>query len=131
MFGRFFAFEMGCPEEDATPSSKAVENIVYDAEPGAWGDVAGQDQIMTLDEVQAQYEYQYQYQYENQGPDQGADSTTLICECKGMGCNKCKKKKAVVITLTGRNPNLPIPVMNLPMAPFQPSMVMMGKPGMF
>lgn len=121
MFGRFFAFEMGCPDEDATPGSRSV---VFDAEPGAWGDVAGQDQIMTLEEIQAQ---------QDQPQDQGQPATggMMICECKGLGCNKCKKKKVKVITLTGRNPNIPLPVMNLPMAPFQPSMIMMGRPGMF
>jgi hypothetical protein len=93
MFGRFFAFEMGCPEE-AT--------------------------YLTLDDMQAQEE----------PPEQSPEGVTMICECRGLGCNKCKKKKVKIITLTGRQ-GVPIPVMNLPLAPFQPSMIMMGKPGMF
>lgn len=83
MFGRFFAFEMGCPDEDT---------------------------YLNEDEV--------------------PEGAMMICECRGLGCNKCKKKKAQIITLTGRR-GVPLPVMNLPMAPFQPSMIMMGKPGMF
>jgi hypothetical protein len=89
MFGRFFAFEMGCPEEDT-------------------------------------------YLYEGEVQEGAVSETaTMICECRGLGCNKCKRKKAKVITLTGRRPAAPLPVMNMPMAPFGPSMIMMGKPSPF
>jgi hypothetical protein len=84
MFGRFFAFEMGCPEEDT---------------------------YLNEDDV--------------------SEGATMICECRGLGCNKCKRKKTRIITLTGRRGAAPLPVMNLPMAPGVPSMIMMGKPGMF
>lgn len=108
MFGRFFAFEMGCPEDDTyQDASQPLDQP--------------QDQVMTLDEIQAQ----------SQDQGQPAAGGMMICECKGLGCNKCKRKKAKVITLTGPNRNIPLPVMNLPMAPFQPSMIMMGRPGMF
>lgn len=116
MFGRFFAFEMGCPEDNASMPQDGLQPLDQP-----------QDQVMTLDEIQAM-----QSQAQDQSQDQGQPAVGgMICECKGLGCKKCKRKKAKVITLTGRNQNIPLPVMNLPMAPFQPSMIMMGKPGMF
>lgn len=99
MFGRFFAFEMGCPDEDT---------YLYEGEIHQGVDPRGYD-----------------------GEVMRGEPGTIICECRGLGCNKCKRKKARIITLTGRRGVPPLPVMNLPMAPFQPSMIMMGKPSPF
>lgn len=93
MFGRFFAFEMGCPEDDT---------YVYMNDDGSM----------------------------SQDPDMQDQESSMICECRGLGCNKCKKKKAKIITLTG-NPSIPLPVMNMPMGPGGPSMIMMGRPRFF
>lgn len=82
MFGRFFAFEMGCPEHDS-------------------------------------------YLYEDE-VHEGAD---LGCECRGLGCSKCKKKKRRVVTLTGSPGTMP--VMNMPVAPWTPEMIMMTRQGFY
>lgn len=110
MFGRFFAFEMGCPNEDATPGSKLIDTVAYLNEDGSISQLPDQMQDQALE--------------------LGPDGIPLICECRGLGCKKCKRKKARVITLTG-NPNIPLPVMNMPMGPGGPSMIMMGRPRFF
>lgn len=112
MFGRFFAFEMGCPNEDALPGSQPGETVAYLNEDGSLN--MGPEQIPDL----------------GQELDRGPDGIPLLCECRGLGCKKCKRKKARVITLTG-NPNIPLPVMNMPMGPGGPSMIMMGRPRFF
>lgn len=118
MFGRFFALEMGCPDNDGTPGSKSIDTVAYLNEDGSLNMSPGQGPS----------------QDQNQGPDQGSDQgpegTAMICECRGLGCNKCKRKKAKVITLTG-NSNIPLPIMNMPMGPGGPSMIMMGRPRFF
>jgi hypothetical protein len=108
MFGRFFAFEMGCPEHDAqdpTLDQLQTQN----------------SEVFTLDELMAQ---EAVASAEENGQ-------MMICECKGLGCNKCKRKKAKIITLTGRGA-APVPVMNMPpsrmpLAPWTLDMVMMTK----
>lgn len=94
MFGRFFALEMGCPDDDT---------------------------YLNEDEV-------------HQGYMDTPDGVTMVCECRGLGCSKCKRKKAKVVTLTG-NPNV-VPVMNiqampLPLAPWTPQMIMLGRSSIF
>lgn len=108
MFGRFFAFEMGCPDEDAPEPT--VEQLQTQ-----------NPQVFTLDELLAQEE----------AAPLDENGQVMICECKGLGCNKCKRKKAKVITLTGRA-GAPVPVMNMPatripLAPWTLDMVMMTK----
>jgi len=110
MFGRFFAFEMGCPEEDATPGTNL---IAYLNEDGSISQIPDQMQDMP-----------------DQAPELGPDGMPMIYECRGLGCKKCKRKKAQIITLTG-NPNIPLPVMNMPMGPGGPGMIMMGRPRFF
>jgi hypothetical protein len=126
MFGRFFAFEMGCPNEDAIPGSKSAETVAYLNEDGSLSLMPGQSTD--------------QQDMQDQNPDQtygqdlerGPDGIPLICECRGLGCKKCKRKKAQIITLTG-NPGVPIPIMNMPMGPMSPmglggpSMIMMNR----
>lgn len=100
MFGRFFAFEMGCPDEDTYQPV---------------------DQVMSLEEIQAQM---------TQEQEQSQDTATLICECKGLGCNKCKRKKAKVITLTGRVAPMPVmnmSPMRMPLSPWSVDMIMLNK----
>lgn len=114
MFGRFFAFEMGCPDDttylnaDGTPSSD-MQTLSPDQ--------GSETQVLTSDQ--------------SSSGDQGqpAAGGMMICECKGLGCNKCKRKKAKVITLTGARG--PVPVMNTPLSPFQPSMIMMARRNLF
>lgn len=108
MFGRFFAFEMGCPNEDALPG----ETVAYLNEDGSLN--MGPEQIPDL----------------AQAPDVAPDGIPMICECRGLGCKKCQRKKAKVITLTG-NPNIPLPVMNMPMGPLGPSMIMLARRNLF
>jgi hypothetical protein len=111
MFGRFFAFEMGCPNEDATPGSKFIAYLNED------GSISqGPDQM--------------QDQISDESSEVGPDGMPMVCECRGLGCKKCKRKKAQVITLTGAT-DVPLPVMNMPMGPGGPSMIMMGRPRFF
>lgn len=110
MFGRFFAFEMGCPDEDASAGSKDLntsETVAF----------LNQDGSVSLAPGRAS----------DQGDGQAPEGSRMICECRGLGCNKCKRKKAKVITLTGGR-IAPVPVMNLAM-PFSPGMIMMTKQG--
>lgn len=88
MFGRFFALEMGCPDEDT---------------------------YLHEGEIHQGYI---------------PEGVALICECRGLGCPKCKRKKAKIVTLIG-DPRA-VPVMNmqampLPLAPWTPQMIMMGR----
>jgi hypothetical protein len=108
MFGRFFALELGCPDEDTYPyegeahQGYIVPPEVYELSPSG----------MPIPET--------------------PDSPTMICECRGLGCKKCKRKKAKTMTLTGGNG--PVPVMNvarMPMAPWTPQMIMMGRSSIF
>jgi len=84
MTGRFFALEMGCPDDDGAPASN-IETVAYLNEDGSLSTSGGPS----------------------------PDGATMICECRGLGCNKCKRKKAKVITLTGNQPPV-VPVMNMP-----------------
>jgi hypothetical protein len=100
MFGRFFALELGCPEEDTT---------VYMNSDGSISPVP-------------------------ESPDQAPEGVSMICECRGLGCNKCKRKKAKVVTLTGASGAVPvmnIQPMQMPLAPWTPGMVMMGRSSIF
>jgi len=121
MFGRFFAFEMGCPNEDATPGSNVIAFLNEDG---------------SISTSPDQMQDQMQDQSSDQAPELGPDGTPMICECRGLGCKKCKRKKAQVITLTG-NPNIPLPVMNMPMGPMSPiglggpSMIMLARRNLF
>ncbi len=76
MFGRFFAFEMGCPNEDATPGSKSAETVAYLNEDGSISLAPDQTQDQGTDEMQ------------DQGPELGPDGMPMICECRGLGCKK-------------------------------------------
>lgn len=90
MFGRFFAMELGCPDEDTYLNEGEI--------------------------------------HEGYMP----EGVAMVCECRGLGCSKCKRKKAKVVTLTGGR--APVPVMNvarMPMAPWTPQMIMMGRSSIF
>jgi hypothetical protein len=110
MFGRFFAFEMGC-DDDVTPDSQTLntpETVAF----------LNDDGTITRASDSSQ----------NGDQSEG----TPECDCQEMGCKKCKGKKArlkaKIITLTG--PTSPVvPVMNL--MPFQPSMIMLGRRNLF
>lgn len=116
MFGRFFAFEMGCPEEDSMPGSRLnnPEIIAFLNEDGSISESPNQSSDQNFDQT----------------PELGPDGMPMICECRGLGCKKCKRKKAQVITLTGKAG--PVPVMNMtpmrmPMAPWSMGQIMLNK----
>jgi hypothetical protein len=107
MFGRFFALELGCPDEEA-PAASNGEMVAY----------LNDDGSISLTPPPG-----------SQSIPEGA---TLVCECRGLGCKKCKRKKAKTLTLTGGR--VPVPVMNvaqMPMAPWSPQMIMMGRSSIF
>jgi hypothetical protein len=107
MFGRFFAMELGCPDD--TDVNSDPELVAYLNDDGSISMIPPP------------------------GPTGDPEGATLYCECRGLGCAKCKrKKKAKTVTLTGA-PG-PVPVMNvarMPMAPWTPQMIMMGRSSIF
>jgi hypothetical protein len=112
MFGRFFALELGCPDEDTYLNEGEVHQG-YVALPGNSAEV-------------------YELSPSGVPVPEPPDGPTMICECRGLGCKKCKRKKAKTVTLTGGR--APVPVMNvarMPMAPWTPQMIMMGRSSIF
>ena len=105
MFGRFFALELGCPDD--TEANGGPEMVAY----------LNDDGSISLTPPPGSQE---------------APEATMVCECRGLGCKKCKRKKAKTLTLTGGR--VPVPVMNMaqmPMAPWTPQMIMMGRSSIF
>ncbi len=128
MVGRFFALEMGCPNEDASQGGNGIKTVAYLNDDGSLtqAPASSQNSPDSSDGATA-----------DSGSDSGSgdeEGEAMICECRGMGCDKCKnkrrKKKIQIFTLTG-NPGAPLPVLNMPMGPGGPSMVMMGRPRFF
>lgn len=106
MVGRFFALEMGCPDD--TDANGSPEMVAY----------LNDDGSISLTPPP--------------GSQDTPEGATMVCECRGLGCAKCKRKKAKVVTLTGGR--APMPVMNvarMPMAPWSPQMIMMGRSSIF
>lgn len=125
MFGRFFALEMGCPDNDSTPGSKTIntpETVAYLNEDGTITPAPGSKSSKHHQDPQS-----------DEDQDQGDKAEgEEECDCQGMGCKKCRGKKVKfkvkVITLTGPRTSV-VPVMNL--MPFQPSMIMLARRNLF